>query len=288
LACAGGIISGLTSFGASAQIPPVGGGDVDSDDDPNEVDDGLPDDILDPEDIVATAQAGRALAPIATVVPVLPTPFPAGLLAPQPVQQQPLPPSPVGPQVLPPVSIPPGATCEEVLVPAERRVGPIVIEVRATGAAEVPPVDTIGSAFARFTLDEASGRLDYYVTAFGFSPGLVTGAHIHRGAPGVNGPIVHFISATGFVQANGSLQLSAADISDLQAGNLYFNVHSVDNPGGFARAQLVVQPQPAQRQLVCQEPAPAPRPGQAQAAATTPLGRIAPPNTGDGGLLVAD
>jgi hypothetical protein len=116
--------------------------------------------------------------------------------------------------------------------------GPIVIEVRATGAQEVPPVSTVGTAFARFTFDENTGTLDFFVTQFGFSANVVTAAHIHRGAVGVNGPIIHFISATGFIQASGRLQLSAADVADLKAGNLYLNVHSVDYPAGYARAQL--------------------------------------------------
>ena len=118
--------------------------------------------------------------------------------------------------------------------------GPLVIEVRATGAQEVPPVSTVGTAFARFTFDESTGTLDFFVTQFGFSANVVTAAHIHRGPVGVNGPIIHFISETGFIQASGRLFLSAADVADLRAGNLYLNVHSVDFPAGYARAQLIL------------------------------------------------
>jgi hypothetical protein len=148
-----------------------------------------------------------------------------------------------------------------------RATGPVTFEVQASGAQEVPVVTSPGSAFARFTFDESSGRLTFFATVFGLSPNLVTAAHIHRGAVGVNGPIVHFLSATGFTQVAGELTLSAADIADLKAGNFYFNAHSVDHPGGFARAQMFL---PAAAQADC--PAPAPR-------------TIAPPRTGDGGLL---
>jgi hypothetical protein len=152
--------------------------------------------------------------------------------------------------------------------------GPITIEVRATGAEEVPVVTGPGSAFARFVFDEASGKLTFFATVFGLSPNLVTAAHIHRGAAGVNGPIVHFISATGFTQASGEISLSAADISDLKAGNFYFNVHSVDNPGGFARGQMVLPPAPAAAVSLIE-------------CVVAPTRPISPPRTGDGGLLEA-
>ena len=276
-----------------AQVPPVGGG-VDSDDDPNEVDDGLPDSILDPEDLIpvpapaAPAPAAPAPAaprpPAVSVAPTTPqvaAPQPAARPA-QPIlpAQQPQPAAPVAPGPAEPAV----ASCEVIEVPGERPRGPITIEVSAQGAQEVPPVNTIGSAFARFTFDESVGTLGYFVTAFGFSPDLITAAHIHRGAPGVNGPIVQFISPTGFVQANGTLQLTAADIGDLKSGNLYFNVHSFENPGGFARAQLVIPTPQSIQQIVCREPEPPLAVRPAQRPATTPM-RIAPPSTGSGGLL---
>jgi len=65
----------------------------------------------------------------------------------------------------------------------------------------------------------------------------VTAAHIHRAAPGVNGPIIHpFTSAASPFSA--VFQFSAADLTDLQAGNLYVNVHSTPNPGGEIRGQI--------------------------------------------------
>ena len=115
-------------------------------------------------------------------------------------------------------------------------------EVSLTGAAENPPVTSPGSAFARFTFDDVTRQLTYAVTVSGLSPNLVTAAHIHRGAVGVNGPIVHFLSATGFTQVSGSITLSEADVADLRAGNFYANVHSVDYPGGFARGQMYLTP----------------------------------------------
>lgn len=65
----------------------------------------------------------------------------------------------------------------------------------------------------------------------------VTAAHIHQAAAGVNGGIIHpFDSAVS--PFRGVFQLSAAELTALQAGNLYVNVHSTANPGGEIRGQI--------------------------------------------------
>src|SRR5829696_2309352 len=107
------------------------------------------------------------------------------------------------------------------------------IEGWATGAEEVPAVNTTSRAFVRFVFNDQTNTMTYAVTQSGFSADLVTAAHLHRGARGVNGPIVHNISLTGFIQAAGTINLSAADVQDLRAGNYYFNIHSTANPGGY-------------------------------------------------------
>jgi hypothetical protein len=60
---------------------------------------------------------------------------------------------------------------------------------------------------------------------------------------------------------SGSISLTDEDVANLAAGDFYLNVHSLDHPGGFARAQIVFSG-------LTEEPAP-----------------IAPPSTGDGGLV---
>ena len=138
------------------------------------------------------------------------------------------------------------------------------IDVMAVGAQENPPVSGPGYARARFTYDSDTRRLTYQVTVNGLSESFVTAAHIHRAPVGSNGPIVHNLSLVPFTQIAGTIQLSEADVRDLEAGNLYVNVHSTENPGGFARGQIVL-----------------PR----AAAPTTPAPTVRPPSTGDAGLL---
>jgi hypothetical protein len=132
----------------------------------------------------------------------------------------------------------------------------------ALGSEENPPVVNGGSAYVTFVFDDVTNDLSYAVTVSGLSADLVTASHIHRGAKGVNGPVIHNLSLVGFTQISGVLHFAPADVADLRAGNYYFNVHSKDNPGGFARMQLVLPSVPA-------------------AAATSP---VTPPRTGDAGL----
>ena len=133
----------------------------------------------------------------------------------------------------------------------------VTIDVTAVGAQENPPVTSEGYAIGRFTYDSATKVLTYAVTVNGFSSGLVTASHIHRGATGVNGPIVYPLSLVGFTQVAGSITLTADDVADLEAGRFYFNIHTTANPGGAARGQILLP---------------------------KATGAVTPPSTGDAGL----
>ena len=113
--------------------------------------------------------------------------------------------------------------------------------VNLTGANEVPPVSDGGSATASFQFDDQTGQLSYTLTISGVAPQDVTGAHIHLGGEGVNGPVLHPLTVSkSNSTTTGTVTLSLEEINDLKLGVLYVNVHSVENPGGFARAQIVI------------------------------------------------
>jgi hypothetical protein len=96
---------------------------------------------------------------------------------------------------------------------------------------------------------------DFTVTLTNFPANTpVNAAHIHPGAAGVNGgaQVNLALVAGDIVLANGSGTFTkngiTSGLSPTQAqdiinnpANYYFNVHSVLNPGGFARGQLVKQ-----------------------------------------------
>jgi hypothetical protein len=134
--------------------------------------------------------------------------------------------------------------------------------VQASGANEVNAVTDGGSAVGVFSFDAVTSEITYDVTVHGLSANLVTAAHIHKGAAGVSGPPVITLSMGGETSFSGSATLTADQVKDLTAGNYYFNVHSKEHPGGFARGRLELP----------------------KAATSADKPSISPPSTGDGGL----
>lgn len=116
----------------------------------------------------------------------------------------------------------------------------IRIAALMNGNSEVPEVTTDGKGLfiAHYSAD--GNRVDFKMIFEGLtSP--VTGAHIHQGAIGSNGGVIFDMSslivgnvlsgsgdATGFLDA-------------LLSGDLYVNVHTVNNPDGEIRGQLLIQ-----------------------------------------------
>ena len=117
-----------------------------------------------------------------------------------------------------------------------------------SGANEVTPVTTTGSGFAYFVMDEEASVLYFDVTFSNVtsSTSTTTGLHIHRAAPGQNGPVIYNLAiaagaaTTGFASpVTGTLAFSPADLPDLQAGSLYVNLHTDAVPSGEVRGQIV-------------------------------------------------
>jgi hypothetical protein len=118
---------------------------------------------------------------------------------------------------------------------------------------EVPPTNSqaFGSAFVTF--DPINNQIAFETRASGIAN--PTMAHIHRGAAGVNGPvIINFATST--AQIPGGRASGAGSVASFQSGNLlpsdlialaasstaagyYVNVHSSAFGGGEVRGQLV-------------------------------------------------
>ena len=109
-------------------------------------------------------------------------------------------------------------------------------DLTLTGAQEVPPNTSVATGTASIRID-ADGNVSGSVSA----PTLqARTAHIHIGAPGMNGPII--ISLNGgdpgtFIVPEGA-KLTPDQMTAYKAGNLYVNVHTAEHPGGEIRAQL--------------------------------------------------
>ena len=108
------------------------------------------------------------------------------------------------------------------------------------GDNEVPPVSTDSSGVGRFSLAD-DGTLSWEIAVRDIAD--ITAAHIHKGAPGTNGPpVITLFDGTGSFDPDNPISgddpLTPEQIDDLLAGNYYVNVHTTANPGGQIRGQI--------------------------------------------------
>jgi len=135
---------------------------------------------------------------------------------------------------------------------------------KLTGSKEVPPVNTDATGTIKLAANSRQDALDYQLSLSNLN-GVVTGAHIHRGSTGTNGPVVANLNVGGaFASASaggggGSAATSTSSggtitsadlkgplagkhISDLikliEDGKGYANVHTRQHPNGEIRGQL--------------------------------------------------
>jgi len=105
------------------------------------------------------------------------------------------------------------------------------------GEQEVPPTGSEATGVCAGDLADDVITLTLSCSHDVFMP---TGAHIHRGAAGVNGPILFDLGdPTSPIVSVAALL--PPDIAELAAGLLYINIHSTAFPGGEIRGQMVVE-----------------------------------------------
>jgi hypothetical protein len=110
------------------------------------------------------------------------------------------------------------------------------VHVKLSGAQEVPAVTTTASGSGTFKVeDDMSISGDVKTTGV---KGIA--AHIHEGAPGVNGGVAVPLTMKGENEwtVPPGTKLTAAQMQALKAGNLYVNVHSDAHKDGEIRGQL--------------------------------------------------
>ncbi|SHM11857.1 CHRD domain-containing protein [Nitrosospira sp. Nsp11] len=110
------------------------------------------------------------------------------------------------------------------------------IKVNLSGDQEVPPVQTSASGSGTITVDDDRSVKGTITT----SDLKGTGAHIHEGAVGKNGPDIITLkkSSDNEWSVPGDAKLTDAQYDAYKAGNLYVNVHSDANKSGEIRGQL--------------------------------------------------
>jgi hypothetical protein len=109
------------------------------------------------------------------------------------------------------------------------------MNVKLSGGEEVPPLNVPGSGSGTIRVAE-DGSITGSVTTKDVEG---TMAHIHRGAKGTNGPVIVPLEKKGDTYSvPAGRKLTADQLKDLKAGNLYVNVHTNRNKGGEVRGQL--------------------------------------------------
>ncbi len=107
------------------------------------------------------------------------------------------------------------------------------------GATEVPAKTTEGKGEVMASLDTATKMLTYDVTYSGLT-GPATAGHLHGPAdPGANAPVSVPFAAPLTSPIHGTATLTDAQVSQLEDGKMYANIHTAANPGGEIRGQMV-------------------------------------------------
>ncbi|HWZ69216.1 MAG TPA: CHRD domain-containing protein [Stellaceae bacterium] len=118
----------------------------------------------------------------------------------------------------------------------------ITFKADLASAAEVPPVTSPGKGSATASLDTTTKTLTWTVTYSGLS-GPATAGHIHGPAAlGANAGVLVPFSGDLASPIKGSATLTDAQVSDLEAGKLYVNLHTAANKPGEIRGQLLRTP----------------------------------------------
>ena len=104
------------------------------------------------------------------------------------------------------------------------------------GSNQVPSVgDPDGFGQALVSIDNVANSVSWNILANNVLLPL-TGAHIHAGAAGTNGPVI--VDFSGSFSGNGLVDPDLASITPLTASNFYVNIHNAVYPSGAIRGQL--------------------------------------------------
>jgi hypothetical protein len=118
------------------------------------------------------------------------------------------------------------------------RASTIVYHAQLSTTDEVPPKSGDGKGDATVTLDTVTREVDFQLMFSGLT-GPATMAHIHGPAePGKNAPVQVVLGMNPSSPVTGSATLTPEQMSALEAGKMYVNVHTKANPGGEIRGQL--------------------------------------------------
>ena len=117
----------------------------------------------------------------------------------------------------------------------------ILLSAKLDGDQENPAVSTTALGVASLSINATMDSICLSVSVTGLS-GAITGAHIHSGAMGVNGPVLFDLTSQ-FTGNHATAIITGSDLTDsllseYLKGNMYLNVHTAANPNGEIRGQI--------------------------------------------------
>ena len=116
----------------------------------------------------------------------------------------------------------------------------VTFSTALSGANEVPAKITAGKGTVDAVLNKDTNLLKWKVNYSGLS-GAATAAHFHGPATASANAGVALAWLSAASGSEGSATLTAAQAADLMGGRWYANVHTVANPGGEIRGQMMVR-----------------------------------------------
>ena len=119
------------------------------------------------------------------------------------------------------------------------QIGRDVFAAQMSSAQEVPGNASTATGNGLLNFDAATKKINGRVTLTGMT---AAAAHIHTGVLGANGPVIFPLTETavgsGIWVTAADAVMTDAQITNLNAGGLYFNAHSTAFPGGEIRGQI--------------------------------------------------
>ncbi|MEO6130989.1 MAG: CHRD domain-containing protein [Saprospiraceae bacterium] len=114
----------------------------------------------------------------------------------------------------------------------------LMFSASMSGDDENPAVTTDAVGLATIYFDEDRTTAYVNVTVNGLLTGPITGAHIHDGISGVNGPVIFPLTFLGNRIQTEITGITSAQFAKFVDGSYYINVHTASHPGGEIRGQI--------------------------------------------------
>jgi CHRD domain-containing protein len=127
--------------------------------------------------------------------------------------------------------------------PAAARVETYKVSAALRSSADVPKPKGARLAKGTFTgtyVENRTGAMLKWKLTFSRLTGRALAAHIHRGKPGVAGPVIVPLCGPCHPGQTGTVKISKAVVAALEGHRAYVNVHTSKNAAGEVRGQVKV------------------------------------------------